>query len=194
MWIQYCPLSVYVTLDNKCNWNLSEFAFNDLCENIWDHLLSTYVVFVSGCKKCQLFGNFCVCTKWMIPSENFFTSLIRTKCFSIVFLDSPHMEIDFSSVLEIFVFQKIWRALFSWNTRFEIRSFALFLTCYHLHSFKTHSLWKQIRKDFKQHLLKVYAYYLANSRSQSRQSKSFDKSIGISPTNPPLSERFCQEF
>ena len=26
---------------------------------------------------------------------------------------------------EMFVFLKIWRALFSWNTRFEIRSFAL---------------------------------------------------------------------
>ena len=26
------------------------------------------------------------------------------------------------------VFRKIWRALFSWNTRFEIRPFALLLT------------------------------------------------------------------
>ena len=130
----------------------------------------------------------------MVPSEIFFISLIRTKCFSIVFLDSHHMEIDFSSVLEIFVFRKIWRALFSWNTLFVIRSFALFLTCYHLHSFKTHSPWKQLRKDFKQHFLKVYAYNLANSRSWSRQSKSFDKSIGIAPTNPPLSKMFCQEF
>ena len=28
---------------------------------------------------------------------------------------------------ELFVFRKIWRALFSWNTRFEIRPFALLL-------------------------------------------------------------------
>ena len=28
----------------------------------------------------------------------------------------------------MFVFQKIWRALFSWNTRFEIRPFALLPT------------------------------------------------------------------
>ena len=27
-----------------------------------------------------------------------------------------------------FVFQQIWRALFSWNTRFEIRPFVLLLT------------------------------------------------------------------
>ena len=30
----------------------------------------------------------------------------------------------------MFVFRKIWRALFSWNTRFEIRSFALLPTKY----------------------------------------------------------------
>ena len=30
--------------------------------------------------------------------------------------------------LEIFVFQKIWHALFSWNTRFQIRPFALLPT------------------------------------------------------------------
>ena len=30
----------------------------------------------------------------------------------------------------MFVFRKIWRALFSWNTRFEIRPFALSLTIY----------------------------------------------------------------
>ena len=29
---------------------------------------------------------------------------------------------------KMFVFRKIWRALFSWNTRFEIRPFALLLT------------------------------------------------------------------
>ena len=27
--------------------------------------------------------------------------------------------------LQMFVFRKIWRALFSWNTRYEIRPFAL---------------------------------------------------------------------
>ena len=29
----------------------------------------------------------------------------------------------------MFVFRKIWRALFFWNTRFEIRPFAFLLTC-----------------------------------------------------------------
>ena len=29
---------------------------------------------------------------------------------------------------KMFVFRKIWRALFSWNTRFDIRPFALLLT------------------------------------------------------------------
>ena len=40
----------------------------------------------------------------------------------------------------VLVFQKIWRALFSWNTRFEIRPFAYYLrvnllplTIYFLH-------------------------------------------------------------
>ena len=32
----------------------------------------------------------------------------------------------------MFVFRKIWRALFSWNTRFEVRPFALFSTFYNL--------------------------------------------------------------
>ena len=31
----------------------------------------------------------------------------------------------------MFVFRKIWRALFSWNTSFKIRSFALLPTNYH---------------------------------------------------------------
>ena len=31
----------------------------------------------------------------------------------------------------MFVFRKIWRALFSWNTRFEIRPFALSPTNYY---------------------------------------------------------------
>ena len=30
----------------------------------------------------------------------------------------------------MFVFRKIWRVLFSWNTRFEIRLFALLATNY----------------------------------------------------------------
>ena len=30
----------------------------------------------------------------------------------------------------MFLFQKIWRALFSWNNRFEICPFALLLTFY----------------------------------------------------------------
>ena len=33
----------------------------------------------------------------------------------------------------MFVFRKIWRALFSWNTRSEIRSFALLLTNYYFY-------------------------------------------------------------
>ena len=32
--------------------------------------------------------------------------------------------------IKMFVFRKIWRALFSWNTHFEIRPFALLLTIY----------------------------------------------------------------
>ena len=40
---------------------------------------------------------------------------------------------------EMFVFRKIWRASFSWNTRFEIFLFALLTTYYFncLHSFRT---------------------------------------------------------
>ena len=30
----------------------------------------------------------------------------------------------------MFVFPKIWRALFSWNTRFEIRPFGLLMTVF----------------------------------------------------------------
>ena len=37
----------------------------------------------------------------------------------------------------MFVFRKIWRALFSWNTRFEVRLFALLPTQSQFFSFTT---------------------------------------------------------
>ena len=43
------------------------------------------------------------------------------------FLKNEHVHI---SREEMFFFRKIWRALFSWNTRFEIRPFTLLPTKY----------------------------------------------------------------
>ena len=53
------------------------------CDSLWDHSFNTYLkisekltllppdthtfVFVSGGKKCEFFGKFCVSTKLMIP-------------------------------------------------------------------------------------------------------------------------------
>ena len=39
-------------------------------------------------------------------------------------LDTQHVRVHIRE-WEMFVFRKIWRALFSWNTGFEIRPFAL---------------------------------------------------------------------
>ena len=51
----------------------------------------------------------------------------------------------------MFVFRKIWRTLFSWNTRFEIHPFALLPTKYHLNmvvEFRAEAKLKQPLKVF----------------------------------------------
>ena len=43
--------------------------------------------------------------------------------------------------VKMFVFRKIWRALFSWNTRFEIRPFVLLPTCWWMKLKQKLSVW-----------------------------------------------------
>ena len=66
--------------------------------------------------------------------DTIFVSNSKTKCFYANQSDPFHAKIPFKQVTsvrireqEMFVFQKIWSALFSCNTHFEIRPFALLL-------------------------------------------------------------------
>ena len=77
----------------------------------------------------------------------YISSVIRQKGESEngCFKNTKHVKFSEQRIrgLDMFVFRKIWRALCSWNTRFEIRPFALLPTIYTL-KFKRRWLWNVI--------------------------------------------------
>ena len=75
----------------------------------------------------------------------------------------------------MFVFQNIWRALFSWNTRFDIRPFALLPTFYRILFFSGHH----------QTVATFYHYFVHFSSFQTSLNEFFEtyrvweKNIGL---------------
>ena len=68
-----------------------------------------------------------------IPLENINVLFLYPLRFSDVFRGYRKRTYAYQGVFsEKFVFRKIWRTLFSWNTCFEISSFGLFSTKYQL--------------------------------------------------------------
>ena len=101
----------------------------------------------------------------------------------------------------MFVFRKIWRALFSWNTRFEIRPFAIF----ELVLIKCHLCVLMTKNDFsydvKLDLFKCLWFY--PNDNQSVKKRGFETSADLSEeaVSPPykqiafsLRSAFCGSF
>ena len=76
------------------------------------------------------------------------------------------INISYPLICTMFVFRKIWYALFSWNTRFEIRTFGIFYRRY-LFSWKSRQdhiciiniLWVLIHSCLRQSLFGKWSFF-----------------------------------
>ena len=106
----------------ESDWIVFGLTTNLLCifEICWE---STAVVFVKN-----------VLLQWC-PQEKFVGNMAKGRISQRVFHENKACQIFWKKTKKktnhfspLFLFQKIWRALLSWNTRFEIRRFALLPT------------------------------------------------------------------
>ena len=105
-------------LHSESDWIVFGLTNNLLCifEISWE---SIAVVFVKN-----------VLLQWC-PQEKFVGNKAEGRISQRVFHENKARQIFWKKkkhFLPLFLFRKIWRALFSWNTRFEIRRFALLPT------------------------------------------------------------------